>query len=72
MKYDEMCEWIALNGHGAIRVSRKKFYSLAKWVRRQREMYKKDLNGEKIGLPKEAIEKRIEKLERAGFVFELG
>ena len=28
-------------------------------------------NGEKIRLPKEAIEERIEKLKKAGFVFEL-
>jgi len=29
------------------------------------------LNGEKIGLPKETIEGRIEKLESVGFVFQL-
>ena len=71
IKYEEMCEWIALNGHGAIRRSSKQCNSLADWARGQRQMYKKYLNGEKIGLPKEAIETRIEKLERAGFVFEL-
>jgi hypothetical protein len=67
-----MCEWSVLNGHGAIRVSRKKYDSLAKWAHRQRTMYKKSLNGEKISLPKETIEERIEKLKKAGFLFELG
>jgi hypothetical protein len=71
IKYEEMCEWIALNDHGAIRVSKKQYSSLATWAQRQREMYKKYSNGEKIRLPKEAIEKRIEKLKKAGFVFEL-
>ena len=71
MKYDEMSEWIALNGHGAIRVSKKQYSSLATWAQRQREMYKKYLNREKIRLPKEAIEERIEKPKKAGFVFEL-
>jgi hypothetical protein len=70
IKYEEMCEWIALNGHGAIRRSLKQYDSLAEWAHRQRTMYKKYLNGEKIGLPKET-EERMEKLKRAGFVFEL-
>jgi hypothetical protein len=70
IKYEEMCEWISLNGHGAIRASKKKYNSLARWAQYQRQMYKKYLKGEKIGLPKET-EERMEKLKRAGFVFDL-
>jgi hypothetical protein len=69
LKYDELCEWIALNGHGGIPGN--KSDPLENWVFVQRKMYKKYLNGEKIGLPKETIEERIKRLERVGFVFEL-
>jgi hypothetical protein len=67
LKYDEMCEWIALNGHGAIHTT--KSCTLAAWARHQQQMYQKYLKGEKIRLPKETIEDRIEKLIRVGFVF---
>jgi hypothetical protein len=70
IKYGEMCEWIALNGHSAVPWGKRGNDSLAIWAHRQRTMYKKYLNGEKIGLPKET-EERMEKLKRAGFVFEL-
>ena len=70
LKYDELCEWIAVNGHGAIRQG-KEYDTLERWANYQRQLFRRYLNGEKIRLPKETIEGRIEKLESVGFVFQL-
>ena len=70
LKYDELCKWVDLNGHGAIRQG-KEYDPLKMWADRQRQSYKKYLKGEKARLPKETIEKRIEKLKWVGFVFDL-
>eukprot|EP00970_Alexandrium_tamarense_P008014 scaffold1538_cov190-Alexandrium_tamarense.AAC.7 len=68
LKYDEVCDWIALNGHGAIRQRGAGQYDpLARWADRQRSHYKKFLNGEKSTLTVE----RVEKLNRIGFVWEV-
>ena len=65
MKFEELCEWIALNGHGAIRRGKNTYSPLEGWADHQRTLYKKYLNGEKTSL----TEERIEKLQRVGFVF---
>lgn len=65
MKYDELLEWIALNGHGAIKRGKKNYTPLEGWAENQRRLYRKHLNGEKTTLTQE----RIDKLSRAGFVF---
>ncbi|KAL3800310.1 hypothetical protein HJC23_003606 [Cyclotella cryptica] len=67
LKYEELCEWIAMNGHGAIRRRRKSYDPLEGWAEMQRRNYVKYLNGVKTSL----TEDRIEKLNRAGFVFQL-
>jgi hypothetical protein len=64
-KYEALCEWISLNGHGAIRRGSKSYSPLEGWAESQRRLYKKYLNGEKTSL----TEERIEKLNKAGFVF---
>ena len=64
-KYDELCQWIALNGHGAIRRGKKNYSPLEGWAENQRRLYKKYLNGEVTSL----TEERIKKLNRAGFAF---
>lgn len=64
-KYDELCDWIALNGHGSIQRGKKNYNPLEGWAESQRRLYKKHLKGEKTSL----TEERIEKLNRAGFVF---
>lgn len=69
-KFKELREWIARNGHGAIYLT-KKHDPLETWAVRQRNMYKKYLTGEKIGLPSKTVEERIFKLKEAGFVFDL-
>jgi hypothetical protein len=68
LKFEELSEWIAINGHGAIRIRKKNKGPLEMWAARQRKMYKKHLSGEKTTLTKE----RIEKLQSIGFVFEIG
>lgn len=68
LKYEELREWIALNGHGAITMRKKNNGTLELWAARQRKMYKQHCNGEKTSLTKE----RIEKLQSIGFVFDLG
>lgn len=65
MKYEELREWIALNGHGAIRRGKKNYSPLEGWAENQRRLYKKHLNGEKTTL----TEERIGKLISAGFIF---
>jgi hypothetical protein len=65
LRYNELCEWIALNGHGAIRKGKKHYSPLEGWAENQRRLYKKYLNGEQTSL----TEERIEKLIRAGFIF---
>lgn len=67
LKYQELCEWIAMNGHGAIRRRQKSYDRLEGWAETQRRNYVKYLNGIKTSLTKD----RIEKLIRAGFVFHL-
>ncbi len=67
MKYNELCDFISINGHSAIRAKRgSKNFPLARWVSVQRSYYKKYLNGEKTSL----TEERIEKLNQIGFVWE--
>mmetsp|Transcript_3206 Transcript_3206/g.6445 ORF Transcript_3206/g.6445 Transcript_3206/m.6445 type:complete len:383 (+) Transcript_3206:387-1535(+) len=67
MKYNELCDFISINGHSAIRAKRgSKNFPLARWVSVQRSYYKKYLNGEKTSL----TEERIEKLNEIGFVWE--
>ena len=68
-KYKELLAWVAKNGHGAIYLT-KKHESLGTWAVRQRNMYKKYIEGTKIGLPKKTVNERIDKLKEAGFVFE--
>jgi len=67
LKFEELREWIALNGHGAISTSKNSNSSLETWATRQRKLYKKYCSGENTTLTKE----RIEKLQGIGFVFEL-
>ena len=48
LKFQELREWIALNGHGAISTSKNSNSSLETWATRQRKLYKKYCSGEKI------------------------
>ena len=66
MKYEELCEWIAFNGHGGIRRGKQNYSPLQGWAEHQRQLYKKYRNGEKTSL----TEERIEKLNAVGFVFQ--
>lgn len=67
LRFEELREWITLNGHGAITCG-KNYSSLELWASRQRKMYKQYRNGEKTSLTKE----RIAKLQSIGFIFEVG
>ena len=67
LKFEELREWIALNGHGAISTSKNSNSPLETWAVRQRKFYTKYCSGEKTTLTKE----RIEKLQAIGFVLEL-
>lgn len=67
LKYQELREWIALNGHGEIAMRKRNNGPLEMWAARQRRMYKSYCNGGKSSLTKE----RIEKLQTIGFVFDL-
>lgn len=65
-KYDELCMFVAVNGHAAIRSRRKGYDPLARWAEIQRQNYRKRMNGEKTTLTKE----RVDKLERIGFIWD--
>lgn len=65
-KYDELCMFVAVNGHAAIRSRRKGYDPLARWAEIQRQNYRKRMNGEKTTLTKE----RVDKLDRIGFVWD--
>ena len=67
LKYEELREWISLNGDGAIRTSKKNNNSLETWATRQRKLYQQCCDGQVTSLTKE----RIDKLRAIGFVFEL-
>ena len=68
LKYEELRDWITLNGDGAIRTRKKNNSSLETWAARQRKMYRQFCNGETTSL----TEERIQKLQAVGFVFEVG
>ena len=65
-KYDELCMFVAVNGHANIRSRRKGYDPLARWAEIQRQNYRKRMNGEKTTLTKE----RVDKLERVGFIWD--
>jgi hypothetical protein len=56
LRFEELCQWIKINGHDGMR------RKVGRWADRQRELYKKffdwDKIGKKIMLP---MEERIEK-----------
>ena len=67
LKLEELREWIALNGHGAIVTRKKNNSPLETWATRQRKLFRKYCKGEQTTLTKE----RIEKLRIVGFDFEI-
>ena len=67
-KYNELCQFVATNGHASIRRSTRKGYDpLARWAENQRTYYKIFLAGEKTSL----TAARIEKLDRIGFIWDV-
>jgi hypothetical protein len=67
-KFAALCEWIETNGHCTIGRQNKTHDSLRRWVDHQKEMYRRYLKGEKIGLPVETVEERMHKLKHVGLV----
>ena len=53
MKYEELCEWIAFNGHGGIRRGKQNYSPLQGWAEHPRQLYKKYRNGETTSLTEE-------------------
>lgn len=67
LKFNELCSFVALNGHAVLRERAKGSYDpLARWATVQRENYKKYLSGEHTTL----TEERIQKLNSIGFLWD--
>ncbi|KAL7544248.1 hypothetical protein ACHAWF_007625 [Thalassiosira exigua] len=55
LKFSELCEFAALNGHAAPKRSRRNYNSLASWVETQRSNYWKFVSGQKSSMTEERI-----------------
>lgn len=66
-KFEELCNFVALNGHAAIfSNSSRKYYPLAKWADNQRKSYKRYKKGKKTVLTAD----RIKRLNAVNFLWE--